>query len=102
MAKKRPALARVLGARSVAAVAYGEIGSSLFIALGIVAFLAGGLLPWVLLGVGAIFFLVSLSYAEGMARRSRRPAAGRCSCAARSTTRPGSSRAGCCSSTTSS
>ena len=66
MAKKRPVLARVLGARSVAAVAYGEIGSSLFIALGIVAFLAGGLLPWVLLGVGAIFFLVSLSYAEGV------------------------------------
>ena len=67
MAKKRPALTRVLGARSVAAVAYGEIGSSLFIALGIVAFLAGGLLPWVLLGVGCIFFLVSLSYAEGVA-----------------------------------
>jgi APA family basic amino acid/polyamine antiporter len=66
VAKKRPALARVLGARSVAAVAYGEIGSSLFIALGIVAFLAGGLLPWVLLGVGGIFFLVSLSYAEGI------------------------------------
>ncbi len=66
MAKKRPALTRVLGARSVAAVAYGEIGSSLFIALGIVAFLAGGLLPWVLLGVGCIFFLVSLSYAEGV------------------------------------
>ncbi len=67
MAKKRPALKRVLGARSVAAVAYGEIGASLFIALGIVAFLAGGLLPWVLLGVGCIFFLVSLSYAEGVA-----------------------------------
>jgi APA family basic amino acid/polyamine antiporter len=66
VAKKRPVLRRVLGARSVAAVAYGEIGSSLFIALGIVAFLAGGLLPWVLLGVGCIFFLVSLSYAEGV------------------------------------
>jgi basic amino acid/polyamine antiporter, APA family len=66
MARKRPVLARVLGARSVAAVAYGEIGSSLFIALGIVAFLAGGLLPWVLLGVGAIFLLVALSYAEGV------------------------------------
>ncbi len=66
MARKRPVLARVLGARSVAAVAYGEIGSSLFIALGIVAFLSGGLLPWVLLGVGCIFFLVALSYAEGV------------------------------------
>jgi APA family basic amino acid/polyamine antiporter len=66
MAKKRPVLSRVLGARSVAAVAYGEIGSSLFVALGIVALLAGALLPWVLLGVGCIFFLVALSYAEGV------------------------------------
>ncbi len=66
MAKKRPVLARALGARSVASVAYGEIGSSLFIALGLVAFLAGALLPWVLLGVGAVVFLVSLSYAEGV------------------------------------
>ena len=66
MAQKRPVLARVLGARSVAAVAYGEIGSSLFIALGLVAFLAGALLPWVLLAVGAVVFLVSLSYAEGV------------------------------------
>ena len=66
MAKKRPVLARALGARSVASVAYGEIGSSLFIALGLIAFLAGALLPWVLLGVGIVFFLVSLSYAEGV------------------------------------
>jgi basic amino acid/polyamine antiporter, APA family len=67
MARKRPVLARVLGARSVASVAYGEIGSSVFIALGIVAAYTGALLPWVLLLVGVIFFLVTLSYAEGTA-----------------------------------
>jgi APA family basic amino acid/polyamine antiporter len=65
MARKRPALVRVLGARSVASVAYGEIGSSVFIALGIVALYAGALLPWVLLAGGIVFFLVTLSYAEG-------------------------------------
>jgi APA family basic amino acid/polyamine antiporter len=67
MARKRPGLVRVLGARSVASVAYGEIGSSVFIALGVVALFAGALLPWVLLLVGIVFFLVTLSYAEGTA-----------------------------------
>jgi APA family basic amino acid/polyamine antiporter len=67
MAHKKPALVRVLGVRSVASVAYGEIGSSVFIALGIVAVFAGALLPWVLLAVGIVFFLVTLSYAEGTA-----------------------------------
>jgi basic amino acid/polyamine antiporter, APA family len=67
MAKKRPVLARVLEARSVGSVAFGEIASSLFIALGIVALYAGALLPWVLLAVGIVFFLVTLSYAEGTA-----------------------------------
>jgi APA family basic amino acid/polyamine antiporter len=60
-------LERALDARSLAAVAFGEIGSSLFFALGIVAAYALGLTPWVLLAVGAVFLLVSLSYAEGTA-----------------------------------
>jgi APA family basic amino acid/polyamine antiporter len=67
MAKKTPGLARVLGAGSLASVAYGEIGSSIYFALGIVALYALGLTPWVLLFVGALFMLVSLSYAEGTA-----------------------------------
>jgi APA family basic amino acid/polyamine antiporter len=65
MAKKTPRLARVLGADSLASVAYGEIGSSIYFALGVVALYALGATPWVLLGVGALFLLVSLSYAEG-------------------------------------
>jgi APA family basic amino acid/polyamine antiporter len=67
VARKLPALTRVLGERSLASVAYGEIGSSLFFALGIVAFYAAGLTPWVLLVVGLLFLVVALSYAEGTA-----------------------------------
>jgi basic amino acid/polyamine antiporter, APA family len=59
--------ARPLGVRSLALVAYGEIGSSLIFALGIVALYAVGLTPWVLLAVGALVLVVTLSYAEGAA-----------------------------------
>ena len=67
MAKRLPGLSRVLGAGSIASVAYGEIGSSIYIALGIVALNALGFTPWVLLGVGLLFVIVALSYAEGTA-----------------------------------
>jgi APA family basic amino acid/polyamine antiporter len=60
-------LTRVLGARSLASVAYGEIGSSLYFALGVVALYALGLTSWVLLASGLVFALVALSYAEGTA-----------------------------------
>ena len=67
MARKLPGLQRVIATPSLAAVAYGEIAASLFFALGIVALDALGLTPWVLLAVGSLFVLVSLSYAEGTA-----------------------------------
>ena len=67
MAKRLPGLSRVLGAGSIASVAYGEIGSSIYIALGVVALNALGFTPWVLLVVGLLFMLVALSYAEGTA-----------------------------------
>jgi basic amino acid/polyamine antiporter, APA family len=67
MARKLRAFERVLDAPSLFAVAYGEIASSLYIALGIVAATALGLTPLVLLAAGAVFVLVSLSYAEGTA-----------------------------------
>jgi basic amino acid/polyamine antiporter, APA family len=60
-------LEKVLGPAALAAVAYGEVGSSLYFALGIVALYALGLTPTVLLIVGVLFLLVSLSYAEGAA-----------------------------------
>jgi basic amino acid/polyamine antiporter, APA family len=67
VAKKLPGLQRVLDAPSLAAVAYGEIGSSLYFALGVVALFALGFTPWVLLAVGVLFLVVALSYAEGTA-----------------------------------
>jgi APA family basic amino acid/polyamine antiporter len=64
VARKLPGLTRMLGATSIASVAYSEIGSSIYFALGIVALYAAGLTPWVLLGVGLVFLLVTFSYAE--------------------------------------
>ena len=67
MARKVRGLERVLDVPSLAAVAYGEIASSLYFALGIVALFALGFTPWVLLLVGCLFLLVAASYAEGTA-----------------------------------
>ncbi|HVS86122.1 MAG TPA: universal stress protein [Gaiellaceae bacterium] len=65
MARKLPQLQRVLDAPALASVAYGEIASSLYFALGIVALHALGLTPVVLGVVGILFIVVALSYAEG-------------------------------------
>jgi APA family basic amino acid/polyamine antiporter len=65
MARKLPQLQRVLDAPALASVAYGEVASSLYFALGIVALHALGLTPVVLGVVGALFLVVALSYAEG-------------------------------------
>ena len=55
---------RELDARSLFTVAYGEIASSIYFALGVIALHAIGFTPLVLLGAGLLFLLVSLSYAE--------------------------------------
>ena len=65
MARKLPRLQRVLDAPALGSVAYGEVASSLYFALGIVALHALGLTPLVLGVVGLIFLLVTLSYSEG-------------------------------------
>ena len=67
MARRFEGLTRVLGGSSLASVAYGEIGSSLYFALGVVALYALGLTPLVLLAAGVVFLLVAVSYAEGTA-----------------------------------
>ncbi|TMK35113.1 MAG: universal stress protein [Actinobacteria bacterium] len=67
MARKLPRLERVLDAPTLFGIAYGEIASSIYFALGIIAFHALGFTPLVLLVVGALFLIVSLSYAEGTA-----------------------------------
>ena len=67
MARKLSGFQRVLDAPALFSVAYGEIASSLYFALGIVAAYALGFTPLVLLFGGVLFLLVSLSYAEGTA-----------------------------------
>ncbi len=65
MARKLPRLQRVLDAPVLASVAYGELASSLYFALGIVALHALGMTPVVLALVGLIFLVVTASYVEG-------------------------------------
>ncbi len=65
MARKLPRLQRRLGEKDLFAVAYGEIASSIYFALGIIAGRALGLTPLVLLFTGVVFLIVALSYAEG-------------------------------------
>jgi APA family basic amino acid/polyamine antiporter len=65
VARKISGLQRVLDAPALFSVAYGEIASSIYVALGIIALHALGLTPEVLALVGALFIVVALSYAEG-------------------------------------
>jgi APA family basic amino acid/polyamine antiporter len=65
VARKLPQLERELDARSIFSVAYGEIASSIYFALGIVVAHALGLTPLVLLVMGVLFAIVAASYAEG-------------------------------------
>jgi APA family basic amino acid/polyamine antiporter len=67
VARKLPGLKRELDARALYSVAYGEIASSIYFALGVVAAHALGFTPLVLLVAGVVFLIVSLSYAEGTA-----------------------------------
>src|SRR5258705_9176724 len=67
MARKLPQLQRVLDAPALASVAYGEIASSIYFALGVIALHALGFTPVVLGVAGVLFLIVTLSYAEGTA-----------------------------------
>jgi APA family basic amino acid/polyamine antiporter len=67
MARKLPGLKRELDARALYSVAYGEIASSIYFALGVLAARALGFTPLILLIGGGVFLIVSLSYAEGTA-----------------------------------
>jgi APA family basic amino acid/polyamine antiporter len=67
VARKLPRLKRVLDAPALFSIAYGEIASSIYFALGIITLHALGFTPAVLLATGLLFLIVSLSYAEGTA-----------------------------------
>ena len=65
MAERRlHGLQRVLGTYSLASSAYGNVGSSIYYALGLVASFALGLTPVVFVISGVIFYLTAATYAE--------------------------------------
>src|SRR5581483_9571024 len=61
-------LERVLGTNALFATAYGNVGSSIYYALGVVAVYALGLTPVVFIIAGVIFACTAASYAEGTVR----------------------------------
>jgi APA family basic amino acid/polyamine antiporter len=59
VARKLPRLQRVLDAPALFSIAYGEVASSIYFALGIIALHALGFSPLVLLSAGLLFLIVS-------------------------------------------
>jgi len=64
---KHQALERVLGTGALFSTAYGNVGSSIYYALGLVAVLALGMTPVVFLISGLIFACTAATYAEATA-----------------------------------
>jgi len=64
---KRFRLRRVLGVAAVFSAGYGNVGSSIYYALGIVALAAMGATPIALGIAGVLFIFTALTYAEGTA-----------------------------------
>ncbi len=64
---KRFRLRRVLGVAAVFSAGYGNVGSSIYYALGIVALVAIGATPIALGIAGILFIFTALTYAEGTA-----------------------------------
>jgi len=64
---RRHHLKRVLGVAALFSAGYGNVGSSIYYALGIVALIALGATPIVLGIAGILFIFTALTYAEGTA-----------------------------------
>jgi basic amino acid/polyamine antiporter, APA family len=65
--RRRQGLQRVLGVNALFSTAYGNVGSSIYYALGLVASYALGLTPIVFVISGFIFYLTAATYAEATA-----------------------------------
>src|SRR5579872_5392761 len=61
---EKKSLKRVLGASDLFAVAYGDLGSSIYYAFGITALYALGATPIALLIAGLVFICTALTYSE--------------------------------------
>ncbi len=66
--RRQQGLERVLGTPALFATAYGNVGSSIYYALGLVAGIALGLTPLVFVVSGLIFAATAATYAEGTVR----------------------------------
>src|ERR671926_800109 len=66
--RRQQGLERVLGTPALFATAYGNVGSSIYYALGVTAGIALGLTPVVFLVSGLIFAATAATYAEGTVR----------------------------------
>jgi APA family basic amino acid/polyamine antiporter len=66
--RRQQGLERVLGAPALFATAYGNVGSSIYYALGVTAAIALGLTPVVFIISGIIFAATAATYAEGTVR----------------------------------
>src|SRR3954462_8472971 len=66
--RRQQTLERVLGTPALFATAYGNVGSSIYYALGLVAGIALGLTPLVFVISGLIFAATAASYTEGTVR----------------------------------
>src|SRR4051812_28812859 len=66
--RQQHGLERVLGTPALFSTAYGNVGSSIYYALGVTAAIALGLTPLVFLISGIIFAATALTYAEGTVR----------------------------------
>src|SRR5213594_4101016 len=66
--RRQQGLERVLGTPALFATAYGNVGSSIYYALGVTAVLALGLTPVVFVISGMIFAATAATYAEGTVR----------------------------------
>jgi basic amino acid/polyamine antiporter, APA family len=66
--RREQGLERVLGTPALFATAYGNVGSSIYYALGVTAVFALGLTPVVFVIAGLIFAMTALTYTEGTVR----------------------------------
>ena len=67
VARRRVRLPRMLGAGALFSACYGNVGSSIYYALGVTAAFALGLTPLAMILAGGIFVTTALNYAEGTA-----------------------------------
>jgi APA family basic amino acid/polyamine antiporter len=66
--RRQQGLERVLGSPALFATAYGNVGSSIYYALGVTAAFALGLTPIIFVIAGVIFVCTALTYTEGTVR----------------------------------